>query len=54
MNPDLKLMLMWARREREDRFIAFGYLLACGSRMDPVDAAYARNVIMARILGVSA
>ena len=54
MNPQFEMVLRWARQGRDEQFVAWGYLLARPVTLDAVEMEYARNIIMARIAGVSA
>jgi hypothetical protein len=60
MNPYFFMLLEWARSGRDShKFTAHGYLLRDQndtehSRLDPVEAAHVRNVLRARMAGVSA
>ncbi len=60
MNAYLAMLLEWARSgNSHQEFCAHGWLLRDQhigeqSHLDPVDAMYARNILMARMAGVSA
>ena len=60
MNPHFIMLLQWARGNVCDRNMAFGYMMrdeverVGQQRLDDVERMYVRNIINARIFGVSA